>query len=324
MAGRPPKESLDYSSWDVSILDNDEKIDMLIDSQGIGAFTVYFYLCQKAFGTKGYYLEWNYSRCATIARKLGKGACAEFVKNVVDKCFQCCLFDKELFELHGILTSKGIQRRFLIVAKDRTAPKINEDFWLLDDKESAGLVSRTQKLNYEGSKLNYEGSKLNYKPLKESKVNNSKVNKIKVKERKERNTSDQPTEQAEELIDGCLKAYEKYIGIITPNVVEGIDFSLTQGMESAFIIRLIEYVAEQGGTKRSWNYLKAVLLGNLNSGIKTIDDYNRTKADFVNSNTSKKPSKRSKFNNYDDDNKTDYAQLEEQILNSMLEDCEND
>lgn len=190
MAGRPPKESLDYSSWDVSILDNDEKIDELIDSQGIGAFTVYFYLCQKAYGTKGYYLDWDYSRCATIARRLGKGACAEFVKNVVDKCFQCCLFDKRLFELHGILTSKGMQRRFLTVAKERTSPKINVKFWLLDDDESAGLVSHTQNSNYGGSKLNYGGSKLNYQPLKESKEKESKGNKRKVNDSKQNNHDD--------------------------------------------------------------------------------------------------------------------------------------
>lgn len=181
MAGRPPKESLDYSSWDVSILDSDEKIDELIDSQGIGAFTVYFYLCQKAYGTKGYYLEWGYSRCATIARKLGKGASADFVKNVVDKCFQCCLFDKRLFELHGILTSKGIQRRFVMVAKERTAPKINTDFWLLNDEESAGLVSCAQNSDFKGGKSNYQGAKLNYQPLKESKEKESKVNKNKGK-----------------------------------------------------------------------------------------------------------------------------------------------
>lgn len=181
MAGRPPKESLDFSSWDVSILDNDEKIDELIDSQGIGAFTVYFYLCQKAYGTKGYFLDWDYSRCATIARRLGKGACAEFVKNVVDKCFQCCLFDKELFELHGILTSKGIQRRFAIVAKERTAPHINEKFWLLGEEESAGLLSHAQNSDYEGAELNYEGAELNYKPLKESKGKESKGNKNKGK-----------------------------------------------------------------------------------------------------------------------------------------------
>lgn len=177
MAGRPLKESLEFSPWDVSILDNDEKIDMLIDAQGIAAFTVYFYLCQKAYGSKGYYLDWSYSRCATVARRLGKGASADYVKNVVDMCFQCCLFDKRLFELYGILTSKGIQKRYLPVAKARTAPQINDDYWLLDEEESAGLDLRTQKLNYQGSKSNYQGSKSNYPIQENSRVENSRVEK---------------------------------------------------------------------------------------------------------------------------------------------------
>ena len=173
--GRPLKESLEFSSWDVSILDNDEKIDMLIDAQGIAAFTVYFYLCQKAYGSKGYYLDWSYSRCATVARKLGKGASADYVKNVVDMCLQCCLFDKRLFELYGILTSKGIQKRYLPVAKARTAPQIIDDYWLLNEEESAGLVLHTQKSNYQGSKSNYQGSKSNYPTQENSIVEDSIV-----------------------------------------------------------------------------------------------------------------------------------------------------
>lgn len=301
MAGRPPKESLDFSSWDVSILDNDEKIDMLIDSQGIGAFTIYFYLCQKAYGTKGYYLEWSYSRCATIARKLGKGASADFVKNVVDKCFQCCLFDKRLFELHGILTSKGIQRKFAIVAKERTAPKINEEFWLLDDKESAGLVSHAQNFNYEGSKLNYEGSKSNYQPLKESKGKKSKVNESKEKE-------------SSAAAAACFAEYEKYIGTITPSVAEGIDFYLGKGMTPELIVRLIQYSCEKNA--RSWQYINAVMLGNLKEKILTVDDYNRHQAERAEK--GKAAPKKSKFNNYTDTNKPDYSNFSEQILKDML------
>ena len=176
MIGRPPKEGIDYSGWDVSILDNDEKIDKLIDAQGIGAFTIYFYLCQKAYATKGYYLIWSYSLCATIARKLGRGASAEYVKNVVDVCFQSGLFDKRLFELHGILTSRGIQKRYWAVAKDRRAVAIISEYWLLDEEESPSFYNRAQKSNYDPSKLNYDPSK----------SHKSKGNESKEKEKRER------------------------------------------------------------------------------------------------------------------------------------------
>ena len=47
--GRPPKRNLNYSTWDVDVLENDTSIDNLIDAQGPAGFYVYFALCQKAY-----------------------------------------------------------------------------------------------------------------------------------------------------------------------------------------------------------------------------------------------------------------------------------
>ena len=303
MSGRPLKENLDFSSWDVSILDNDEKIDMLIDAQGIGAFTIYFYLCQKAYGSKGYYLDWSFSRCATIARRLGKGASAEYVKNVVEMCFQCGLFEKRLFELHGILTSRGIQKRYLPVAKARTTQQIVFDYWLLDENESAGLVSCTEKSNYEQPKSNYEQPKSNYQPQKESKVEESKVNES----------------IAEDAAVAAFRKYEQLIGLITPSVQDGIDFFISQGVEVQLIIRLIEYACEQG--KRTWAYIKASIKGNMDAGVKTLAAYNRAQAQRAETAKRVKESEKKKgkgIANYVDTNKPDYSNFAEEILTEML------
>lgn len=135
--GRPPKEGLDFAGWETGVLDNDTKLDRLIEAQGIAAFTVYFYLCQHAYATHGYYLDWSYSSCATTARKLGKGASADFVKEVVDMCFQCGLFDKGLFDKYEILTSRGIQRRYWKAIKKRVSKAKIKKFWLLDENEES-------------------------------------------------------------------------------------------------------------------------------------------------------------------------------------------
>ena len=42
--GRPPKRNLNYSTWDVDVLENDTSIDALIDAQGPAGFYVYFAL----------------------------------------------------------------------------------------------------------------------------------------------------------------------------------------------------------------------------------------------------------------------------------------
>ena len=68
--GRPPKRNLNYSTWDVDVLENDTSIDALIDAQGPAGFYVYFALCQKAYATDGYFYRWGYDNAASTARKL--------------------------------------------------------------------------------------------------------------------------------------------------------------------------------------------------------------------------------------------------------------
>jgi hypothetical protein len=184
MAGRPLKESLDFSGWDVNIFDNDPKIDKLMDAQGCVGFVIYFYMCQKAYGSNGYYYSWCYDDSATTARKIGGGAGAQSVEETVRYCLQIGLFDKRLFDGWKILTNEDIQKRYRQVAVTRTGNKVIKEYWLLNEEESAGLNFCTLKSNYESGqsnydplKLNYDQSKLNYDPptvkYTNSKVHNS-------------------------------------------------------------------------------------------------------------------------------------------------------
>lgn len=144
MAGKPRKR-IDYAGWSVDIFSNDPKIDKLLDAQGWIGFGIYFYLCQMAFGSEGYFYEWCYDLCATTARKMGGGVGAGTVKETVDYCLQIGLFDKGLFDRWGVLTSRGIQKSYLVVlkSKNRRGTEIIEEYWLLDksdNKDYQGVV----------------------------------------------------------------------------------------------------------------------------------------------------------------------------------------
>lgn len=143
MAGRP-KKRIDYAGWSVDIFSSDTKIDKLLDAQGWIGFGVYFYLCQMAFGSEGYYYEWCYDLCATTARKMGGGVSAGTVKETVDYCLRIGLFNKRLFDRWGVLTSKGIQKSYLIVlkSKNRKGTEVYKEFWLLDknDEDYQGVI----------------------------------------------------------------------------------------------------------------------------------------------------------------------------------------
>lgn len=139
--GRPPKRNLNYSTWDVDVLENDTSIDALIDAQGPAGFYVYFALCQKAYATDGYYYRWGYDNAASTARKLGGGLKSTQIRAIVDLCMSLGLFDKALFTTDGILTSRAIQSRYLDGIARRTGEiPIIVEYWLLEATPRAGLV----------------------------------------------------------------------------------------------------------------------------------------------------------------------------------------
>lgn len=140
MAGRPPKEGIAYAGWSVNLFEDDPKIDKLMDAQGCQGFVIYFYLCQRAYSSHGYFYVWSYDDAATTARKIGGGVGSETVKSTVALCLQIGLFDKRLFEGDGVLTSRGIQKGYTAVLPNRRNKNVVKDYWLLKPEESAGAV----------------------------------------------------------------------------------------------------------------------------------------------------------------------------------------
>ena len=139
MAGKP-KQGLDYAGWATNIFDGDTKIDRLLDAQGWIGFSVYFYLCQMAYKFDGYFYRWSYADSASPARRMGGGVKSGTVEETVRYCLQIGLFDQRLFDEWNILTSRGIQKRFFAVIKDKRRRAVITDYWLLkEDEKSEGL-----------------------------------------------------------------------------------------------------------------------------------------------------------------------------------------
>lgn len=182
MAGRPPKKGISYAGWSVDIFDNDTKIDKLLDAHGWDGFGIYFYLCQRVYGGEGYFYKWSYDDCASTSRKMGGGIGSGTVREAVGYCLQIGLFDKGLFDRWGVLTSRGIQRRYWEVVKARDVRTVISDYWLLQDDECKGLIKTplnsnlsAGNTNYPAGNTNYQERNANFRSIKESKVNKSKV-----------------------------------------------------------------------------------------------------------------------------------------------------
>lgn len=186
MSGRP-KKGLDYAGWSVDMFDGDKKIDALLDAYGWKGFGIYFYLCQKAYQANGYFLEWSYADAATTARRLGGGIGSEMVSQTVNFCLQVGLFDEKVFEnklpdLGGVLTSRGIQRRYwAAINATRRVKTAYKEIWLLKSEECEGLVkvslfSEKQQTNNHLQPTNSDLQPTNAFKRKENKtkVNNNK------------------------------------------------------------------------------------------------------------------------------------------------------
>ena len=173
MAGKP-KKKLDYAGWNTDIFENEPKIDKLLAAQGWVGFGIYFYLCQRAYGSEGYYYRWSYDDVATTARKMGCGIRSETVRQTVALCFQIGLFDKRLFEEFKVLTSRGIQKKYWLVASERTDRSVIDELWLLNDDECRGCLKVTLKSDSQPENDHSTPSTSNVQPLKKSKVKDSK------------------------------------------------------------------------------------------------------------------------------------------------------
>lgn len=127
---RPNKAGLDYFPFDVTFHD-DDKIALLTAEFNVIAEAIIIRLLCKIY-KNGYYYAWGEDERLLFCRWAG----GIFVPNQVDEVVKGCLrrsfFDKGVFEAFGILTSSGIQKRFLQACQERKSIDIIADYWLLD------------------------------------------------------------------------------------------------------------------------------------------------------------------------------------------------
>ena len=198
---RKPKRSIDFAGWRTDIFENDTKIDELIEAQGWIGFAIYFYLCQKAYASDGYFYRWSYANAATTARRMGGGIGSETIRQVVGLCLQIGLFDKRLFDRESILTSKGIQRHYMIAIQKRAFKEVEEKLWLLNEEESGGVIVVPENRD-----------SLPENATKESKVKESKVKESKGEETASPDGSASSPSALEKLIyDYGQENVDKYV-----------------------------------------------------------------------------------------------------------------
>ena len=125
---RKHKVGLDYFSLDVDF-HTDEKIQFVSSRFGLKGEGIVLRLLCRIY-RNGYYTEWDDDTALLFAGHCGGGCNIELVKDVVYELLKRGFFDRSIFERFGILTSRGIQTRFLSAITERKNVKIISEYWI--------------------------------------------------------------------------------------------------------------------------------------------------------------------------------------------------
>lgn len=126
---RPIKKGLDYYPLNVDFL-QDIKVRKIMRACGIQSITILISLLSSIYRDEGYYVVWDNDMSFLVADEVGasEGAVIEIVKKAVQVDF----FDEHIFEEYKVLTSKGIQKRFIEAISRRKNIDLIKEYLLID------------------------------------------------------------------------------------------------------------------------------------------------------------------------------------------------
>lgn len=162
---RPLKQGLDYFSLDCYM---DDKVKLIQAEFGLKGFAIIVKLWQMIYREQGYYGEWNKEKELLFAHDECSDCGVQLINNIVAACVERDIFSKELFQKYGILTSKGIQKRYFSAIARREKVNVKKEYLLI------GVGKNT--VNASNNPVNADNNSINECKSTQSKVKESKVN----------------------------------------------------------------------------------------------------------------------------------------------------
>ena len=130
---RTVKTGLEYFPFDIDFF-QDLRIRKLIKYQGGKAVTVYALLLCIIY-KDGYYIRWDNELPFVISEQTGYDEA--YIQEVINCCLNIGLFSKELYKAEGVMTSKGIQERYMNINRLCKRTATVSEYNLLDYKPKA-------------------------------------------------------------------------------------------------------------------------------------------------------------------------------------------
>ena len=164
---RPKAKGVEYFPLDVGFL-SDLKIRKIMLSHGPASIAVLIYIFAAIYKDEGYFMSIKDDEISLIALDINLDV--DYVKQVINRACEVELFSFRIYDNFRILTSEGIQNRYLKITERRKSVKINADINLIN----VDTMYTETRVNVAETRVNvYKNEQSKVKEI-ESKVNKSK------------------------------------------------------------------------------------------------------------------------------------------------------
>ena len=255
---------------------SDLKIKKIIRAHGAQAVAVVISVLTTIYRDNGYFATYDEDLIFIIADELKLED--SYVKDVIEKLIEVDFLNKEQKEKNNILTSIGIQERYLKACERRVKTTLNATYSLLND--SSNELPQTESTDKESLCIQKPDSTgVNDSKSTQSKVNKNIVNKNKINNNL---VSSENNSDVRELIE----MYQENFGVCNSLVIHDIEKSLGYLDKDA----IIESFRLSLGKDNPYLYMKGIWAKWKENGIKTYAQVKYDEEKHKQNRTSYKPS----------------------------------
>lgn len=265
---RPNKTGLSYFPMDVDLF-QDIRIRKLIKYQSGKAITVYALLLCLIY-QRGYYMRWDEELPFIISEQTGFEEA--YILEVIRSCMTLGLFSKKLYDDEQIITSKGIQERYLYICK-LLKRRVSITEYLLIDEEKELVTSQETGVISGKTPVISEETALNSVKMQQKKRKEKEIKEISLSRDKEKFP---PPEVVDKTLSECydeLSCDRSWIEIVTMNTRNSGHKDFTMDMFGMYLKRFFEKLQNEGEERKSPKDAKSHFSRWLNIELKKKGNY---------------------------------------------------
>ena len=234
----------------------DDKFELIEAEYGLTGFAVVVKLLQKIYGGQGYYCEFTKDVALLFSKNIGVGY--NVVSEIVSASIRRGIFDKDIYEKYGVLTSKGIQTRYFEAVNRRINIEVKKEYLLVQvDQKYKNVNILSGNVDILGENVYRNG---------QSKEEYSREENIRLENNKEKNAP-----IVDNRLAKIIKLYQDNIAPIVPIIADDKEKWLTKVEPD-----VIEWAIKEAVKSKApnWKYITGILNNHFKVGRTTMDQIN--------------------------------------------------